>query len=236
MSRNDYAIWAAFLWPGGHHQGAWRLPYSVGDDLHSVEKYKRMAQAGRASQARRHLPRRHARDLGPPVGAAGPHRHGRATRANNPGGGDLAGDRGKSGSSRRRPRASPSRSTSLAKFGSLDHISGGRIGWNVVTTYTDDSGKNFGMDKLPPRAERYERAQEFLDVVKGLWDSYEDDAVMRDKASGQFFDPAKLHRIDHTGDHFQGPRAAQHGAPRHRGYPVICQSGASARGDGVRRP
>src|SRR5690606_19869677 len=77
------------------------------------------------------------------------------------------------------------------RFASLDWISGGRAGWNLVTSSAPAEALNFNQNELPAHAERYQRAEEFLDVVQGLWDSWEDDAFIRDKASGQFFDPAK---------------------------------------------
>lgn len=115
------------------------------------------------------------------------------------------------------------------KFASLDHISKGRAAWNVVTTSADNIHGNFGLDRHPDPATRYERAHEFLDVVKGLWDSYEDDAFVRDPASGVYFDPARLHRIDHVGKHFrvEGPLNIERPP---QGYPVIVQAGSSEAG------
>jgi N-acetyl-S-(2-succino)cysteine monooxygenase len=115
------------------------------------------------------------------------------------------------------------------QIGSLDHISQGRVGWNVVTSYTDDQAQNYGLDHIPPRPARYARAQEFLDVVKGLWDTYDSDAVIRDKVSGQFFDPQKFHKLDHDGDHFKVAGPLNQERPP-QGYPVICQAGASKDG------
>jgi FMN-dependent oxidoreductase (nitrilotriacetate monooxygenase family) len=114
------------------------------------------------------------------------------------------------------------------KFASLDHISGGRAAWNVVTTGADVSA-NFGLTAHPNHADRYDRAEEFVDVVKGLWDSYEDDAFVRDKASGVYLDPAKLHELNHKGKHFQIRGPLNIGRPP-QGYPVIIQAGASEPG------
>jgi FMN-dependent oxidoreductase (nitrilotriacetate monooxygenase family) len=115
------------------------------------------------------------------------------------------------------------------KFASLDHLSKGRAAWNVVTTSADNVHGNFGLDKHPDPALRYERAHEFLDVVKGLWDSYEDDAFVRDPASGVYFDPAKLHALNHVGKHFkvQGPLNIERPP---QGHPVIVQAGSSEAG------
>ena len=93
--------------------------------------------------------------------------------------------------------------TVARQFASLDHLSKGRAGWNVVTSPLEGSAKNFSRDQHPEHALRYRIADEYLDVVKGLWDSWEEDAFTRDKASGQFFDPTKLHTLNHQGDFFK---------------------------------
>lgn len=115
------------------------------------------------------------------------------------------------------------------KFASLDHISGGRAGWNVVTSATDMEAQNFGLDGAPAKGGRYDRAIEFVDVVRGLWESWEDDAFVRDKASGVNYDPAKLHILNHQGEHFRvrGPLNVQR-TPQ--GRPIIVQAGASDQG------
>jgi FMN-dependent oxidoreductase (nitrilotriacetate monooxygenase family) len=115
------------------------------------------------------------------------------------------------------------------RFATLDHVSAGRAGWNVVTTADLGSARNFGRDAVPDHAERYARALEFTDVVKALWDSWEDDAFIGDKASGRFVDANKVHPIAYRGAHFsvQGPL----NLPRSpQGHPVLVQAGAS--GDG----
>ncbi|MCE7796465.1 LLM class flavin-dependent oxidoreductase [Sphingobium sufflavum] len=118
--------------------------------------------------------------------------------------------------------------TLARKFASLDWISGGRAAWNVVTTGQDVSA-NFGRDRHPEHALRYERAEEFLAIVKSLWDSYEDDAFVRDRASGIYIDTDKFHQIDHAGKHFTVRGALNIGRPP-QGYPVIVQAGASESG------
>src|SRR5580698_1212386 len=87
------------------------------------------------------------------------------------------------------------------KFASLDHLSGGRAGWNLVTSADEREAYNFGRDSHLAHARRYERAEEFIDVVLGLWDTYEDDAFVRNKDEGIFFDPNKMHMLGHRGDH-----------------------------------
>ncbi|WP_142065692.1 LLM class flavin-dependent oxidoreductase [Brevibacillus sp. AG162] len=116
-------------------------------------------------------------------------------------------------------------------FASVDHISNGRAGWNMVTTgdATGETGRNFSRSTHVPHDQRYEQAEEFIDVVSGLWDSWEDDAFVQDKTTGVFFDPEKMHRLHYKGQHYtvQGPlnigRSKQ-------GQPVIVQAGASEPG------
>lgn len=112
---------------------------------------------------------------------------------------------------------------------SLDHISKGRAGWNVVTSWSDEEARNFGSDHILEHSKRYRRAREFVDVVFGLWDSWEDDAFVRDKASGCYFDPDKVHILDHQGPHFKvrGPLNME---PPPQGRPIISQAGASEDG------
>jgi alkanesulfonate monooxygenase len=115
------------------------------------------------------------------------------------------------------------------KFASLDYLSGGRAGWNVVTSATEAEALNFNRDKHMEHGLRYERAREFLRVTKGLWDSWEDDAFLRDKESGIYLDPDKLHVLNHKGEHFS-VRGPLNVARPVQGYPVIIQAGASEDG------
>ncbi|KAA2211573.1 LLM class flavin-dependent oxidoreductase [Pseudoroseomonas oryzae] len=115
------------------------------------------------------------------------------------------------------------------RFASLDHISGGRAGWNLVTTSNPDDALNFNHSEHVARDKRYDRAAEFAKVVKGLWDSWDDDAFPQDKASGTFLHPEKVHVLNHQGTHFQvrGPL----NAPRPpQGHPVIFSAGQSETG------
>ncbi|MCX4090859.1 LLM class flavin-dependent oxidoreductase [Nocardia sp. alder85J] len=114
-------------------------------------------------------------------------------------------------------------------FATLDHLTGGRAGWNVVTSFQDAEAQNFGESGLPARGDRYRRAEEFLEVTTRLWDSWSDDALIRDKDSGVFGRPEEVEAIDHHGEYFTvaGPL----GVPRPpQGYPVIIQAGASPAG------
>jgi FMN-dependent oxidoreductase (nitrilotriacetate monooxygenase family) len=115
------------------------------------------------------------------------------------------------------------------RFASLDHISNGRAGWNVVTTANPDAALNFGLTEHVEHDERYRRAREFQAVVTGLWDSWADDAWQRDQASGIFFDPEKMHVLDHKGEHLS-VRGPLNIARPVQGWPVIVQAGASEAG------
>jgi FMN-dependent oxidoreductase (nitrilotriacetate monooxygenase family) len=115
------------------------------------------------------------------------------------------------------------------RFASVDFVSGGRAGWNVVTTAGPDAARNFGIDDQPSHATRYERAAEFLDVAGKLWDSWDDDAVLADKEAGIWADSRRVRAIEHDGKHFKvrGPL----NVPRSpQGYPLIVQAGSSEDG------
>lgn len=115
---------------------------------------------------------------------------------------------------------------SLATF---DHMTDGRAGWNIVTSFQDAEAQNFGEDKLPPRDARYARAEEVLEATAQLWDSWDDDVIVQDKASGHFGDPSKVRSVDYRGRYVstQGPLSV----PRPpQGYPLLIQAGASPRG------
>lgn len=122
--------------------------------------------------------------------------------------------------------------TTARKFASLDLISGGRAGWNVVTTTGDPTAQNFNRQTQLPHADRYRRAAEHVEVVKALWDSFEDDVFTRDTGRGVFYDPSKLHETNHRGEHFQvrGPLNVSRSA---QGHPVIVQAGQSDDGRGL---
>src|SRR5215813_4787604 len=115
------------------------------------------------------------------------------------------------------------------RFASLDHISGGRAGWNIVTTSNPDAALNFGLEDHMEHGERYARAREFYDVVTGLWDSWADDAFIRDVGSGIYFDPDRLKALHHKGKYFS-VRGPLNIARPPQGWPVIVQAGASDAG------
>lgn len=114
-------------------------------------------------------------------------------------------------------------------YASLDHISHGRAAWNVVTSANDYAARNFGLDKLPPHARRYDKARESYKIVEALWDTWEDDAFIYDKERARMFDPEKFHALDHDGEFFK-----VHGGLNMQrtpqGRPVIFQAGASEAG------
>ena len=115
------------------------------------------------------------------------------------------------------------------KFASLDLISGGRAGWNIVTTAGAEAARNFGLDAEPAHAQRYARAAEFLDVALKLWDSWEDDAIIGDKATGVWGDDTKVHPPRHKGTYFSVEGALN--VPRTpQGYPLLVQAGSSEDG------
>lgn len=115
------------------------------------------------------------------------------------------------------------------RFATIDHISKGRAGWNLVTSQVESEAQNFGFDRHMAHADRYERAYEFYEVVAGLWDSFEDDAFKRDKSSGIYFDDDRVHVLNHKGKHFtvRGPLNV---ARSPQGRPVIAQAGSSGPG------
>lgn len=119
--------------------------------------------------------------------------------------------------------------TVARQFASLDHISGGRAGWNVVTSPLEGSSLNYNKKQHPVHSERYKIATEYLEVVRGLWDSWEDDAFVRNKETGQYFDKTKLHTLNHEGTYFsvKGPLNI---ARSKQGHPLVFQAGSSDSG------
>ena len=115
------------------------------------------------------------------------------------------------------------------RLASVDHVSGGRVGWNIVTSAGADEAANFGLTDRPDHAARYARAEEFLQVAKALWDSWEAEAVLADKARGRYADPARLHRLDHDGRYFSVAGPLNVARPP-QGYPLLVQAGSSEDG------
>jgi FMN-dependent oxidoreductase (nitrilotriacetate monooxygenase family) len=118
------------------------------------------------------------------------------------------------------------------KFASLDHISGGRAGWNLVTSGNPNEAPNFGLAEHVDHAERYDRAREFFEVVTALWDSWADDALVRDVAAGIYVDPQRIHAPEHRGPHFS-VRGPLNMARPVQGWPVVVQAGSSEAGRAI---
>lgn len=220
MSQRRQLILNLFIYPGGHHEAAWRYGGSRYQDVLDISFYQDLAKRAEAAK------------LDAVFFADGP---------------ALADNVRFAQRFRLEPltwlsamAAATSRigligtaSTSymepynLARFyASLDHISQGRAGWNIVTTSAPQAAQNFGLPEHPPHAERYARAREFVDVVTRLWDSWEDEALVNDPATGIFADTDRIHAIDHVGQYFRvrGPL----NIPRPpQGRPVYVQAGSS---------
>ncbi|MFF5933387.1 LLM class flavin-dependent oxidoreductase [Streptomyces sp. NPDC012508] len=213
----------AFLMSVGHHEAAWRLPESPaggGTDIAHYQNLARIAERGKLDSV---------------------------FLADSP---VLHGDPGRRPSSKLEPTVlltalavvtsrigliatastSYNEPFNLARrFASLDHVSGGRAGWNIVTTAGADAARNFGLDDTPLHHERYERAAEFVDVATKLWDSWADDAVVADKERGVHARADRVRRIDHRGAHFRvdGPLNVERSP---QGRPLLVQAGSSEDG------
>ncbi|MBF6517595.1 LLM class flavin-dependent oxidoreductase [Nocardia cyriacigeorgica] len=210
----------AFIYPAGHHEAAWRHPDSGADRIYDVSYYQ---QIGRTAEAA---------TFDAVFFADGP-----ALRTNvefnaAPGLEPITLLTAIASATTHLGLIATASTTyyepyNLARlFSSLDHVSGGRAGWNIVTTGTEAAAANFGLDRHPDHRERYARAREFVDAVVALWDSWEDDAIVFDRAAGRYADPDKIHRIDFAGEYLRvrGPFSA---ARTPQGYPVLVQAGAS---------
>jgi FMN-dependent oxidoreductase (nitrilotriacetate monooxygenase family) len=115
------------------------------------------------------------------------------------------------------------------RLSTLDHLTEGRLGWNVVTSYSQNEFKAMGMKEMVPHDERYERAEEFIEVCRQLWDSWEDDAIIADAETGIYADPAKVHRVVYQGKYYNcASPSFVRPSPQRR--PVIWQAGQSPRG------
>ncbi|WP_433725040.1 LLM class flavin-dependent oxidoreductase [Nocardia sp. CA-129566] len=210
----------AFIYPSGHHEAAWRHPRSRPDRIYDVTYYQEIGRTAEAAKfdavffadgpaLRTNVEHNAASGLEPitlltAIATATTHLGLIATAS-----------------------TTYYEPYNLARlFSTLDHISGGRAGWNIVTTGTDLAAANFGLDKHPDHPTRYARAREFVDAVVALWDSWEDDAILLDQQAGIYADPNKIHPIDFVGEYlsvrgpFNAPRTPQ-------GHPVLVQAGAS---------
>jgi FMN-dependent oxidoreductase (nitrilotriacetate monooxygenase family) len=218
-----HLILNAFLMSTGHHEASWRLPESDPFANTDVTHYQRLAQTAERGRLDSvffadspvlwgDVGRRPSGALEPTVLLTA-----------------IAGATSRIGVIATASTTYNDPFNLARRFGSVDHVSGGRAGWNVVTTAGPDAARNFGLDDQPAHAERYERADEFLDVAYRLWDSWDDDAPLGDKASGVWGDHDRVRTIDYVGRHFRvrGPL----NLPRSpQGRPVIVQAGSSEDG------
>ena len=210
----------AFIHPAGHHEAAWRHPLTEPERIYDVDYYQQIARTAEAARfdaiffadgpALRQSAEFNASGRLEPIVlltaiAAATEKIGLIATAS----------------------TTYHEPYNLARlFSTLDFVSGGRAGWNIVTTSTALAAANFGLPEHPDPSIRYERAREFVDVAIKLWDSWEDDAVVLDRPGGRYADPAKVHPIDFHGKHlevrgpFNAPRSPQ-------GHPVLVQAGSS---------
>jgi FMN-dependent oxidoreductase (nitrilotriacetate monooxygenase family) len=210
----------AFLMSVGHHEAAWRLPESdpyANTNLEHFKQLARVAERGKLDSLFladspvlwNKIGRRPAGTLEPTLLLAA-----------------LAGATTRIGLIATASTTYNEPFNLARRFASLDHLSGGRAGWNIVTTAGVDAARNFNLEELPAHAERYARAAEFVEVSQKLWDSWDDDAVLADKASGTWGDDAKLHPPAHVGKYFKV--AGSLNVPRSpQGYPLLVQAGSS---------
>jgi FMN-dependent oxidoreductase (nitrilotriacetate monooxygenase family) len=213
----------AFLMSTGHHEASWRLPESdthAGTDVAHFQRLARTAERGKLDSIFfADSPVLHGNVAQRPYGSLEPTVLLAAIAAVTEHIGLIA-----------TASTTYNEPYNLARrFASVDHISGGRAGWNVVTTAGDAAARNFSLAGQPAHSQRYERAAEFLDVAKKLWDSWEDDALVADKGAGVWADSSRVHQVNHEGRHFQVEGALD--VPRSvQGHPVIVQAGSSENG------
>jgi len=222
MPRNQKIKLGLFVLHAGYHQGGWRLPQarSGGEDISLMRDIAQSAEAGKFDFIFfPDVPGSDATSTPSVVSRFEP----------------LTLLSALSGATRHIGLAATASTTyhepmNLARmFASLDHLSGGRAAWNVVTTLSKEAAGNFGEQAQVPHAQRYERATEFVQVVRGLWDSWEDGAFPRNKDSGVYFDATKMHKLNHRGSHFSVRGPLNLNRPP-QGYPVTIVAGASGPG------
>lgn len=207
-------IFATFIHNAGAHPGGWRFGESAAEDLHDFAVYARLAQTAERGKF-------HCYFSGDAQGYH--HISGSDAFAATDNAGKLE------PTTLLAALSQVTRSIGLVstasttynepyaiarRFASLDHLAAGRAGWNVVTSATENEAHNFGRDLSMDHDQRYERAEEFVDVVRGLWDSWEDGAMVRDKTAGRYFEPSKVHALNHKGKHFSVSGPLNVGRPR----------------------
>jgi FMN-dependent oxidoreductase (nitrilotriacetate monooxygenase family) len=207
----------------GHHEAAWRLPESDPYAAHSAAHFQYVARLAEAAKF-------DAFFLSEGLAVSGDVRQGPTTRLEPTvllaTVGAVTENLGLIGTSST-TFADPF--TLARRFASLDHLTSGRAGWNIVTTADDRAAANFNAEHLPPHAERYRRATEFVEVVQKLWDSWDDDALVVDKERGVYAEVDRVHEINHEGKYFR-VRGPLNVARAPQGRPVLIQAGASEDG------
>ena len=229
-SRREPLHLGAFLYPGGHHVAAWRHPSAQADAGVNAAHYRRIAQVAEAAKFDLIFLADGVAVRGEDVDALS------RTAIRYVGQFEPLTLLAHLAAVTERIGLVATASTTYnepfhvaRKFASLDHLSEGRAGWNLVTSADPREAWNFSRESHLAHAHRYARAEEFVDVVRGLWDSYDDDAFVRDREAGRFFDPDKLHLLSHEGAHVsvRGPL----NVPRPpQGHPVVVQAGSSEAG------
>jgi FMN-dependent oxidoreductase (nitrilotriacetate monooxygenase family) len=213
----------AFLLNTGHHEASWRLPQSDPLASTNVEHYKKMARVAEQGTFDSLFLADSPSILGNvarrPSGVLEP-----LTLLT-----VLAGATERIGLIATASTSYNSPYNLARRLASLDHVSGGRAGWNIVTTSNPDAALNFGVEAQEPHTQRYKRATEFMDLTLKLWDSWEDDAVVADKASGVWADEAKIHPPQFWG-RFYSVQGALNIPRSPQGYPVLVQAGSSDEG------
>ncbi|MGF9567222.1 LLM class flavin-dependent oxidoreductase [Neorhizobium sp. BT27B] len=224
MSRNsEKLVLNAFIYPGGHHEAAWRYKDSEPERVTDIRLYQEIAKRAEAAKLDA-LFFADAPALDGNIRYSARHRLEPITTF-----AALAAVTEKIGFIATASTTYYEPYNLARLFASVDHISGGRVGWNIVTTSAANAAPNFGLDHHPAHAERYRRGAEFVDVVTKLWDSWEDDAIVADKESGLFAETDRIHAIAHKGEFFsvQGPLNVSRSP---QGRPVYVQAGSSEDG------
>ncbi|WP_028225537.1 LLM class flavin-dependent oxidoreductase [Paraburkholderia ferrariae] len=228
MTRTRQLHLGAFMRPVSLHTGAWRFPGAWPDANFNFAHIKRLAQTLEAARFDAFFMADHLAVLNMPVQAL---RRSHTATSFEPFTllSALAAVTEKIGLVATASTTFDAPYHVARRFASLDHLSGGRAGWNLVTTSNPDAALNFGLEEHMEHDDRYRRAREFFDVVTGLWDSWDDDAFVRDVESGDYFDPAKLHVLAHRGEHLS-VRGPLNIARPPQGWPVVVQAGSSEAG------
>jgi FMN-dependent oxidoreductase (nitrilotriacetate monooxygenase family) len=228
MTRTRQLHLGAFMRPVSLHTGAWRFPGAWPDANFNFAHIKRLAQTLEAARFDAFFMADHLAVLNMPVQAL---RRSHTATSFEPFTllSALAAVTDKIGLVATASTTFDAPYHVARRFASLDHLSGGRAGWNLVTTSNPDAALNFGLEEHVEHDDRYLRAREFFDVVTGLWDSWDDDAFVRDVESGDYFDPAKLHVLAHRGEHLS-VRGPLNIARPPQGWPVVVQAGSSEAG------